>query len=235
MLLNKTALAREALQSGSSAGLGLRERRILILTDGRRTLNEVMSLLGSDILPTIDRLLREGYIADANASAAVPAPAANGVAGAFAGLLRATTEAVQARTGQLRAHNVQQAPGPASTTTSAPAPTPIGAQEAPRSGQRRSLVAAKMYMVDMLQLQRHPDAVELKARVQFASGQAELLDAILDGMRVLSQLTNASFGLRIVARLGEVLPEDCLPAFARAAATLRAPAPVGAPQLKVVV
>ena len=64
MLLNKTALARDALQAGSSAGLSLQERRILIMTDGKRSLNEVMALLGADILPTIDRLIRAGYIDD---------------------------------------------------------------------------------------------------------------------------------------------------------------------------
>ncbi|HWS76922.1 MAG TPA: hypothetical protein VN205_00945, partial [Thermomonas sp.] len=64
MLLNKTALAREALQAGSNAGLSLQERRILIMTDGKRSLNEVMGLLGADILPAIDRLIRAGYIDD---------------------------------------------------------------------------------------------------------------------------------------------------------------------------
>ena len=65
MLLNKTGKARDALGAGSSAGLSLQERRILILTDGKRSLNEVMAMLGADILPAMDRLMREGYIAGA--------------------------------------------------------------------------------------------------------------------------------------------------------------------------
>ena len=48
MLLNKTTLAREALQSGRGANLGLVERRILIIADGRRSLNDVVGLLGAD-------------------------------------------------------------------------------------------------------------------------------------------------------------------------------------------
>lgn len=242
MLLNKTALAREALQAGSSAGLGLLERRILILTDGRRTLNDVMGLLGADILPAIDRLLRDGYISDASkpSLAAPPASPGGGVTSAFAGLLRATTEAVQARTEQIRSGAARPAAPEiaASPQKDAAATQPLATPGAARGGQRRSLVAAKMYLVDMLQLQRHPDAVELKARIQFAGGQDDLLDAILDGTRVLLQLTNESYGRRIVARLGDVLPEECLPALDAAAAAFQAPVAAperGAPpQLKVV-
>lgn len=241
MLLNKTALARNALQAGPGAGLSLQDRRILIVTDGKRTLNEVMGLLGPDILPAIDRLIREGYIDDGRTRAAeAVAPQAAGLGNAFTGLLRAATEAVQARTEQIRAgaptQPVQAPMQAAPAATSAPEPRNATAQSA--SGQRRSLVAAKMYVVDMLQLQRHPDAVELKARIQFTSGQAELLDAILDGMRVLLQLTNESYGQRIVARLGEVLPTELLPQLEAAATALRmpilAPERTSPPQLKVV-
>ena len=247
MLLNKTALARDALQAGGNAGLSLQERRILILTDGKRTLNEVMGLLGSDILPAIDRLLRDGYISDARKAAPVAAavPPASGVAGAFSGLLRATTEAVQARTEQIRAGATRPPtpgiaqPAPAQQVPATlPAPHANAAVAGARGGQRRSLVAAKMYLVDMLQLQRHPDAVELKARLQFANGQDELLAAILDGARVLLQLTSESYGQRIVVRIGEALPEALLPQFEAAVAAFRAtviaPERTSPPQLKVV-
>ena len=123
---------------------------------------------------------------------------AQGLGNALGGLIRAATESVQARTEQIRA-SAAPAPSVPAPAQTAPAPSPVAA----RSSQRRSLVAAKMYLIDMLQLQRHPDAVERKARIQFASGEAPLLEAILDGMRVLLQLTNESYGQRIVARLGE--------------------------------
>ena len=58
MLLYKTEKAREVLAAGPSAGLALQDRRILILTDGKRSLNQVMAMLGADILPAIDRLIR---------------------------------------------------------------------------------------------------------------------------------------------------------------------------------
>ncbi len=244
MLLNKTARARDALQAGSSAGLSLQDRRILIMTDGKRSLNEVMALLGADILPSIDRLIRAGYIDDGRTPAPVAVPQAmpvQGLGGALGGLIRAATESVQARTEQIRASAspISAQPAVAAQPRIAATAQPVTAPPvATRGGQRRSLVAAKMYIVDMLQLQRYPDAVELKARIQFTSGAAELFEAILDGMRVLLQLTNESYGQRIVARLGEVLPEELLPQLESAMTAFRAPliAPERSPppQLKVV-
>jgi hypothetical protein len=194
MLLNKTPRAHAALQAGSVAGLGMQERRILILTDGKRSLNEVMALLGPDILPRIDRLLREGYISNGQPQAAP---------------LAAPQVAPQAAT-----FVAPQAPQPA-------------APQAVRSGHRRSLVAAKMYMIDMLQLQKHPDAVELKARIQFSNGDAALLDAIVEGVQVLLRLTGERYVQRVLARLEESLPEPHLPRLATLhhAAAAMAPAP----------
>jgi hypothetical protein len=197
MLLNKTPRAHAALQAGSVAGLGMQERRILILTDGKRSLNEVMALLGPDILPRIDRLLREGYISNGQPQAApLAAP--------------------------------QVAP-----TFAAPQALQPAAPQAVRSGHRRSLVAAKMYMIDMLQLQKHPDAVELKARIQFSNGDAALLDAIFESVQVLLRLTGERYVQRVLARLEESLPEPHLPRLAALhhASAASEPAP---PLLKLV-
>jgi hypothetical protein len=165
------------------------------------------------------------------------------VGGALTGLLRATADALQARSEQTRAGNARPAPAKATPDTVARPAASTPSVQHPHAatggarGQRRSLVAAKMYMIDMLQLQRHPDAVECKARIQFASGDDALLDAILDGLRALHRLTSASYGQRIVARLGEALPEHLLPALEQAMATLHKPAAdatSNAPQLKLV-
>lgn len=238
MLLHKTTLAHSALQAGASAGLSLTERRILIVTDGKRTLNEVMAMLGPDILPAIDRLLKDGYISPAQSRDAQAGGQPTGVAGAFTGLLRATTDALQARTEQIRASGARTAgapavmePPPATSAVATLQPSPPAAA-APARGQRRSLVAAKMYMIDMLALQRHPDAVEHKARIQFCGNDEALVEALLDGLQALLPLTNDSYGQRVLARLGEVLPEPLLPRLD----AITAPRPVreATPQLKIV-
>lgn len=192
MLLAKTPRALAALQAGSRSGLSLRERRALILADGRRRLDELLALLGSDALPLLQRLRGAGLLEEAT-----PAPAA--------------TPSVPAAA----------APPPSPAVQALPAPPPVATPPG-RTGQRRSLVAAKLYVVDMLQLQRHPDAVELKARIQFAADQDALLAALLEAVPLLRRLTNPRYGERVAARLQEVLPEDLLPALAATLAALPA-------------
>ena len=207
MLLNKTEKGREVLGAGPSAGLALQDRRILILTDGERTLNQVMAMLGANILPAIDRLMREGYITRDDVVAASPATAARppALGGAATGLLRAATEAVQARTEPIHAAApITVAPtSPQNATTVAAAPRPP-------SGTRRSLAASKMYLLDMLQLQRSAEAAELRAAIQ-CSEPAQLVDTLFQALRVLVGTSTQSYGERIVNRLAEMLPEETLP------------------------
>lgn len=213
MLLHKTTRAHAALQSARDANLSLADRRILILADGRRSLNELVGLLGSEALPSIERLLRERYLEDGRAGVAItPARSSPpaGVGSALSGLLRASTDAVQARAGSVRAPP-SQASASAPPATIAPSSAGVAAGR-----QRRSLVAAKMYVIDMLQLQRHPDAVDLKARLQCCSDPHDLLALLLEAAQALHRLTSASFGERIMARLREVVPEDALPALEQA-------------------
>lgn len=217
MLLNKTDKARDALGAGPSAGLTLQDRRILILTDGKRSLNQVMSMLGPDILPAIDRLMRDGYITRDDAAARPAAPArAPAIGGAMTGLLRAATEAVQARTEQIRAATpTASASIPEHVrATIAPAPPRLGtaiAAPVPPSGTRRSLAASKMYLLDMLQLQRSAEAAELRAAIQCSTGPARLVDTLFQALRMLVAASPQSYGERIVNRLAEILPEDTLP------------------------
>jgi hypothetical protein len=176
----------------------------------------VMAMLGTDILPAIDRLMREGYITREDAATArPPAARAPALGGAVTGLLRAATEAVQARTEQIRAATpTTSAPTPeAAPTTIAPAsPQVAAATMAPRPspGTRRSLAASKMYLLDMLQLQRSAEAAELRAAIQ-CSEPAQLVDTLFQALRMLVGTSTQSYGERIVNRLAEILPEETLP------------------------
>lgn len=170
MLLDKTAKARQALQDGVNAGLGLQARRILILTDGKRSLGDLKALLGPGIGPAIDVLLREGYLVDRDGRAAIAPPPV------------------------------------APVSVPAPAAAARGA-----ASTRRSLAASKMYLLDMLQLQRTPEAAELRATIQCTADPDELVDVLLRAVRQLLQSGSASYGPRVAARLAEILPEEALP------------------------
>lgn len=66
----KTELARRALASHGNA-LDLRQRRALILCDGRRSTHELLGLLGADTVPLLRQLQADGYLEDVD----LPAPA----------------------------------------------------------------------------------------------------------------------------------------------------------------
>ena len=60
-LLAKTDKARTAIQNRDT-GLSAQERHILIVSNGQRSLDDIVSMLGPATLGPIDRLLREGYL-----------------------------------------------------------------------------------------------------------------------------------------------------------------------------
>jgi hypothetical protein len=165
MRLSKTDKARDALGAGKSGALELRDRQILILADGKRTRAELIAMLGAERLASIDRLVREGFLASTdNAPVVIP-----------------------------------MAPAPAI----APATTP--------PAKRRSLAAAKMYLIDMLQLQRSPTAAELRLSIQSTSDPELLLQRLLEALAHLVASTPPSYGERVSARFSEVVPEEALP------------------------
>lgn len=99
---------------------------------------------------------------------------------------------------------------PATPAPGAPAPAPVRAPAAAATA-RRSLAASKMYLLDMLQLQRTPEAAELRAAIQCATSQDEQVDALLHAVRELLLSNATSYGPRVAARLEEILPEEALP------------------------
>lgn len=169
MPYNKTDKGRETLAAGPAAGLTRQDRRILILVDGKRSLEQLVSMLGSDIRPRIERLAHDGYIAPAMAGTVRHAP-----------------------------------PAPlAPVATPAPAPT----------GTRRSLAASKMYMLDMLQLQRSAEAADLRATIQCAVDAGGLVDALAAALQLILSSSTPSYGERVAGRLAETLPLEALPRF----------------------
>lgn len=96
------------------------------------------------------------------------------------------------------------------------APTPP-ADRPPPDGpmRRRSLVAAKLYLLDMLELQRHPEAIRHRSRLQAAQGDEETLAQLLAALHCLRLTASPTLALRVRERLAEVLPEAHLPALRR--------------------
>lgn len=162
----KTDLAHAVLQA-HRAPLDLRQRRALILCDGKRGLGELSALLGDDAPALIAQLQRDGYL-----------------------------------------HAEQPAP-PAPSTADAPA----------TAARRRSLVAARLYLLDMLALQRNPAAARLHQLLQAAREETDTLHALRLALAQLPAMASDGYVQRVRDRLREVLPESHL------AAVLEAPQP----------
>ncbi|MCI4567590.1 hypothetical protein [Lysobacter sp. CFH 32150] len=187
MLLIKTEKARAALLDQRSAGLSLAERRALILSDGKRSRNDLIGLLGPDILAALDRLVRDGYLGEQHATTNTLAAAAN--------VFRSTPATTPT---PLRA--VPAAREPSTAVVACPAPA-----------SRRSLAATKMYLLDMLQLQRDPESVALKAEIQTSPSEDELVYRMMKALRHIQSIANASYAQRVAERMAEIIPEVHLP------------------------
>ncbi|TWI03028.1 hypothetical protein IP90_02131 [Luteimonas cucumeris] len=161
----KTEKARSALRD-RPAEVSVLERRVLILCDGLRSLDEVADLLGAQARVASERLLQDGYLAG------IPAP---------------TSQAPVA----IAAIEREQDPAmPASS--------------------RRSIAAAKMYVIDMLQLQRGAEATAIAISLRTSRDPEELAAHVLLALRHIHAATSPSYSRRVAARLAEIMPEQYL-------------------------
>lgn len=176
----KTDLARTALQA-HRAPLDMRQRRLLILCDGQRTLADLTGLIGQDAAAMVIQLVQAGYLSTGTAATTAPPPSA---------------------------------------AAAAPAPTtPAAAPAAPATGseRRRSLVAARIYVLGILEMQRHPQAAALFRELQQARAESDVLQVLQSAMRTLPGLASEGYCQRVRQRLLEALPLEHCDAFAEVA------------------
>ncbi|MBB1058981.1 hypothetical protein [Marilutibacter spongiae] len=194
-MLNKTPRAHAALADRSDA-LSAFERRVLIICNGTRTLDEVRGLLGVEAAVAVRRLLAEDYLS----GVAVP----RGALG----------QALMALRGERRAGPVPAAPPP----RGADRPPAPGTDPAP--ARRRSVVAAKMYVIGLLQLQRNPEAVAQAALLQTCREPDAIMASIADSLDCIAASCKPSYTLRVLERLREITPEAQLAQLPRAPSAL---------------
>ena len=114
------------------------------------------------------------------------------------------------------------------TTTPTPSsraviPEPVAAAPAPAAAtsipveRRRSLVAARIYVLGILEMQRHPQAAALFRDLQQARAEDEVLQRLQSAMQLLPALTSDGYCQRVRQRLLEALPLEHCDAFAEVA------------------
>jgi len=79
---------------------------------------------------------------------------------------------------------------------------------APVTERRRSLVAARIYLLDILELQRHPQAAALFHTLQQSRSDETVMAALQAALDALPGLTSIGYAERVRQRLLEVLPKE---------------------------
>jgi len=78
----------------------------------------------------------------------------------------------------------------------------------PMTERRRSLVAARIYLLDILELQRHPQAAALFHTLQQSRSDETVMAALQSALDALPGLTSTGYAERVRQRLLEVLPKE---------------------------
>jgi hypothetical protein len=111
--------------------------------------------------------------------------------------------------GYLSSHG--DAPRPATSRSEVVKP-PAAVAERPRAPvSRRSLSISRIYLTDMMQVQRDAQSVSLRARILASPSEDELIYHMMNGLRHLQEVATASYARRVGGRLAEILPEQYLP------------------------
>lgn len=89
-----------------------------------------------------------------------------------------------------------------------PGVVPVAPPPAVAPARRRSLVAARIYLISILELQRHPEAASWLRALQQARAEADLVSAMRHAIAALPGLTSAGYAARVRERLLEVIPAE---------------------------
>lgn len=91
---------------------------------------------------------------------------------------------------------------PVAAPPSAPAPP-----APPPTERRRSLVAARIYLLGILELQRHPQAAALFHALQLARSDQDVIASLHTALAALPGLTSPGYAERVRQRVLEAMPE----------------------------
>lgn len=98
-------------------------------------------------------------------------------------------------------------PPPAAPAPAPPAATAATASTAQPVERRRSLVAARIYLLGILELQRHPRAATLLHDLQQTRSDEAVIAGLRAALDALPALTSPGYAERVRQRVLEVLPD----------------------------
>ncbi len=210
--LEKTEKARKVLASTRASGLGAVERRILILADGRRSLADIAGVLGAEILPSVQALVDQDYLARARPATETdaPPPRSEPLGERLGHLLRGASLIRQARP-RGQDNTGEQAPAPHVDDIVVLSGRSSRASPLPKEVAPRSMISAKTHAVDLLALHSDPRLIAAVDAIRGARGEADVARAILDAVAMLRDMGEPQLLSGAVSLLDPLMPEAWLP------------------------
>ncbi|WNH53741.1 hypothetical protein [Stenotrophomonas oahuensis] len=104
----------------------------------------------------------------------------------------------------IQAGYLVSAPEPAVVAVPATVAAPAAAEPAPE--RRRSLVAARIYLLGILELQRNPQAAALYRDLQMARAEGDVVTSLRTALEALPGMTSEGYSQRVRQRVLEALP-----------------------------
>ena len=223
MALYRSDTAVQALRTRCKS-LSVQDRQILILANGRHSMDSLLDMVGEAARPAIVQLQQRGFLQQKFASAAE------------------TIEAAQAQSAQ-NALSSQKARGAAPTSflpssflpstlhsqlhsqppaqsVSRPASQPApqssavnSSNKASYSDSKRSRAVAKMYMLDMLGMIRSPESAGLRVQLQTAQDDLELAHALRDSLLFMRSQGSGGYAVKAAQQLQAITPKEILAAL----------------------
>ena len=190
--------------------LGLKERALLLLADGKKTGPELASLVQAETT-LIHTLLNQGYLAPLRTEAEAAPPARN------------NAPAPPPAAAAVKAAPAASASRPTTAVASSADKTPIRAAEPPRVAEpvrvaadtfegKRSLATARMFLFDLTErmfARRDPAlVVALRERFRDARDRESMLAVARDLLQRVEQEAGAARADDISARLAMLLPDE---------------------------
>ncbi|WP_313459356.1 hypothetical protein [Stenotrophomonas sp.] len=109
----------------------------------------------------------------------------------------------------IQAGYLVSAPEPA-VVVAVPAAVAAPAAAEPAPERRRSLVAARIYLLGILELQRNPQAAALYRDLQMARAEGDVVTSLRTALEALPGMTSEGYSQRVRQRVMEALPlEHC--------------------------
>jgi hypothetical protein len=194
MLLQKTEKARTELRPGMRT-LGQRERTMLLLADGHKSLLDLRGLFDGEGEQIALNLVREGYLE--------PVTGKSGFRPGATGTFSISTTAFMAGTAQV------SAPAPLAAPSPPPAPAPVAADN---FEGKRSLATTRMFLFDLCErmfARRDPAKAErFREALRNAKDRGSMLHAGREMIAEIELVAGAERADSISERIAMLLPPE---------------------------